>query len=132
MEEKPMRRIITALGVGMLATTLAAGAAGAAPAMTTNTHTAGTTHTAATPNGRHWYALAGMTRTEAAAKELTTKLEAKRFEGFETRTREVRHGLHHVRRIEVERMFPDRRAADTEAKQLREAGFHGRIAHQRG
>ena len=127
-----MRRIITALGVGMLATALSAGVAGAAPVTTADMHTARTSHTAAAASGRHWYAVAGMTRTETAAKELMTKLEAKRFEGFETRTREVRHGLHHVRRIEVERMFPDRRAAAAEAKQLREAAFHGRVAHQRG
>ena len=127
-----MRRIITALGVGMLATALTAGVAGAAPAQTANGHTARTSHTAAAPSGRHWYAVAGMTRTETAAKELMAKLEAKRFDGFETRTREVRRGLHHVRRIEVERMFPARPAAEAEAKQLREAGFRGRTAHQRG
>ena len=127
-----MRKIITALGVGMLATALSAGVAGAAPATTTNAHTARTSHAAAATSGRHWYAVAGTTRTETAAKALMAKLEAKRFDGFETRTREVRHGLHHVRRIEVERMFPERRAAATEAKQLREAGFRGRIAHQRG
>jgi Spy/CpxP family protein refolding chaperone len=125
-----MRRIITALGIGMLATALTAGVAGAAPAP--RTPTADRTHTAVTQNERQWYALAGVTRTESGAKELMARLEAKRFEGFQTRTREVRHGLHHVRRIEVERMFPDRRAAEAEAKQLREAGFRGRVAHQRG
>ena len=127
-----MRRILTALGVGMLATALTAGVAGAAPATTSNTHAAGASRTAAAPSGRHWYTVAGMTRTETAANELKAKLEAKRIDGFETRTREFRHGLHHVRRIEVERMFPDRRAAAAEAKQLREAGFRGRVAHQRG
>jgi cell division septation protein DedD len=125
-----MRRIITALGIGMLATALTAGVAGAAPAA--RTPTAGTTHTAATQNERQWYAVAGVRRTESGAKELTAKLEAKRFEGFQTQAREVRHGLHHVRRIEVERTFPDRRAAEAEAKQLREAGFRGLVAHQRG
>jgi hypothetical protein len=125
-----MRRIITALGIGMLATALTAGVAGAAPA--TRTPTADRTHTAVAQNERQWYAVAGVRRTESGAKELMAQLEAKRFEGFQTRTREVRHGLHHVRRIEVERMFPDRRAADAEAKQLREAGFRGRVAHQRG
>jgi hypothetical protein len=125
-----MRRIITALGIGMLATALTAGVAGAAPA--TRTPTADRTHTAVAQNERQWYAVAGVRRTESGAKELMAQLEAKRFEGFQTRTREVRHGLHHVRRIEVERMFPDRRAAEAEAKQLREAGFRGRVAHQRG
>jgi hypothetical protein len=114
----------------MLATALTAGVAGAAPA--TRAPTAGTTHTAVAQNERQWYALAGVRRTESGAKELMAQLETKRFEGFQTRTREVGHGLHHVRRIEVERTFPDRRAAEAEAKQLREAGFRGRVAHQRG
>jgi hypothetical protein len=125
-----MRRIITALGIGMLTTALTAGVAGAAPA--TRTPTADRTHTAAAQNQRQWYAVAGVRRTESGAKALMAQLEAKRFEGFQTRTREVRHGLHHVQRIEVERMSPDRRAAEAEAKQLREAGFRGQVAHQRG
>jgi hypothetical protein len=125
-----MRRIITALGIGMLATALTAGVAGAAPA--TGTPTADRTRTAVARNERQWDAVAGMRRTETGAKQLMAQLEAKRFEGFQTRTREVRHGLHHVRLIEVERSFPDRRAAEAEAKQLREAGFRGQVAHQRG
>ena len=125
-----MRRIITALGIGMLATGLTAGVAGATPA--TGTRTAAKTHTATARNERQWYAVAGVRRTESSAKALMKQLEVKHFDGFETRTREVRYGLHHVRRIEVERMFPDRRAAEAEAKQLREAGFPGHVAHQRG
>ncbi|MCA1841997.1 MAG: hypothetical protein LC792_02160 [Actinobacteria bacterium] len=125
-----MRRIITALGIGMLATALTAGVAGAAPAPATQT--AGRTHTALARHDRQWYAVAGTRRTESEAKALMAQLQAKRFEGFQTRTREVRHGLHHVQRVEVERMFPDRQAADVEAKQLREAGFAGRVVHQRG
>jgi len=125
---RPMRGITTAFGIGMLATALTAGVAGATPASGTPTPKA---HTATTRENRQWYAIAGDRRTETSAKELMSQLQAKHFNGFETRTREVRHGLHHSRRIEVERMFPDRRAAETEAKQLREAGFRGRIAHQR-
>jgi hypothetical protein len=115
-----MRRMIAVLAVGLMAATLTAGVAGASPATKTENR------------ARHWYAVAGERRTEASAKELLAKVEKKHFEGFGIQTRRVRHGLGHVRRMEVERMFPDRKAAQAEVKRLREAGFGARTAHERG
>lgn len=126
-----MRRMIAVLAAGLMTAILTAGVAGAVPAASTRNGSA--SRTAAAPDrARHWYAVAGERRTEAAAKELLAKLEKKQFEGFEIRTRTVRHGLGHVRRKEVERIFPDRRAARAEMKRLREAGFPARTAHERG
>ena len=116
-----MRRMIAVLAVGLLAATLTAGVAGASPATKTKNGKA-----------RHWFAVAGERRTEASAKELLAKVEKKQFEGFGIQTRRVRHGFGHVRRMKVERMFPDRKAAQAEVKRLREAGFGARTAHQRG
>jgi hypothetical protein len=113
-----------------MATALTAGVAQAAPAAKPQTGTA--QRTDALGGSRHWYAVAGMRRTDASAKELMAKLEAKRFKDFEIRPRDVRHGLHRVRRLEVERMLPDRRDARAEVKRLRDAGFAGRVARQRG
>jgi hypothetical protein len=126
-----MRRTIVVVATGLLSTMLTAGVAQAATPAKPKVAT--TAPTKAAPDGpRHWYAVAGERRTEASAKELLAKLEAKHFEGFETRNRKVRRGIDHLRRDEVERIFPDRRAAQAEAKRLREAGFPGRIAHERG
>ena len=126
-----MRRTIVVVAAGLLSTMLTAGAAQAA--MPAKPKVATTARTNAAPDGpRHWYAVAGERRTEASAKELLAKLEAKHFNGSEVRSRKVRHGIDRKRRDEVERAFPDRRAAEAEAKRLREAGFHGRIAHERG
>lgn len=126
-----MRRMIVALGIGLMATALTAGVAQAAPATEGRTGTA--THTAmASARARHWYAVAGERQTEASAKELMRQLAAKGFEGFQTRMRYVREGLHRVRRFEVERMFPNSQAARVEVKRLREARFPGRVARERG
>jgi hypothetical protein len=115
-----MRRMIAVLAVGLMAATLTAGVAGASPATTTANR------------ARHWYAVAGERRTEGSAKELLAKVEKKHFEDFGIQTRRVRHGLGHARRMEVERMFPDRKAALAEVKRLRDAGFGARTAHERG
>jgi hypothetical protein len=126
-----MRRTIVALAAGLLSATLTAGVAQAATPAKPKVATPARTHAKA-DGPRHWYAVAGERRTEASAKELLAQLKAKHFEGFEIRTRMVRHGVDKAHRDEVERVFPDRRAAEAEAKRLREAGFPGRIADERG
>jgi hypothetical protein len=125
-----MRRIVLALGIGIMATALSAGVAQAAPAEKPQTGTA--QRTDGLGGSRHWYAVAGVRRTDASAKELMAKLDAKGFKDFEIRTRDVRHGLHRVRRLEVERMFPGRQDARAEVKRLRDADFAGRVVRQRG
>ena len=125
-----MRRTIVALAAGLLSATLTAGVAQAATPTKPKDATEARTHgKAAEP--RHWYAVAGERRTESSAKELLAQLKAKHFEGFEIRTRMVGHGMK-AHRDEVERACPDRRAAEAEAKRLREAGFPGRAAEERG
>jgi hypothetical protein len=110
--------MIVVVATGLLTVALAAGVAGAAP-MTKSRTTSG------------WFAVAGERRSEASAGELLTRLEKKGFHDFTVRTRREHRGAMQQVEHEVERMFPDRRAAEQEATRLRDAGFRGRVAYQR-
>ena len=117
-----MRRIMTVLGTGLLSVALSAAAAGAAPATKpTAGHMPRTTVTKTAK--REWFAVAGAPRSEAAAKTLVNRLNAKGLSGYEIRMRSGRH--------EVERAFPDRRAAEQAATRLRKDGFRSRVARER-
>jgi cell division septation protein DedD len=125
-----MRKMIVVVATGLLSVVLAAGVAGAAPMSKSTTGTP--PHVRASDKGAGgWFAVAGERRSEASARELLTRLETKGFHDFTIRTRQERRGAMHQVEHEVERMFPDRRAADQEATRLRAAGFRAWTAHQR-
>jgi hypothetical protein len=125
-----MRKMIVVVATGLLSVALAAGVAGAAPMSRSTTGTPPRVRVS-DKGADGWFAVAGERRSEASARELLTRLEKKGFHDFAIRTRREHHGaVHHVEH-EVERMFPDRRAAEQEATRLRDAGFRGWTAYQR-
>jgi cell division septation protein DedD len=125
-----MRRMIVVVATGLLSVALAAGAAQAAP-MTKSTTNNPAKVRASEKKTSEWFAIAGERRSESSAKELLMRLEKKGFHGYTIRTRrEHRGAVHHVEH-EVERMFPDRRAAEQETTRLHDAGFRGWVAYQR-